>query len=367
LHRAGLSLVLALALAVAAPAAARAEPGVSVELPDRTVFLSAAELAADADVPTTAYTVRDAAGASRVENRAGISVRRIVSLAGANPDVVSGLSVAAGSTSAYLLGADLNDPPPFAEGPPVVWVEDDTTGFLRPVRDDGDANDTDLIVSGGGAPLTLSVQSGAVLEVTAGSDKSKIGPGKRVSFWASALGADSDEQLTYKWRFGDGTTAVGQEVRHRYRRAGRYRAFVTVSGDAESGGSSSPITIKVGKPPPQSDGPGTSSGAFEGTGGTGAAGPGDGSSQSEGDGEEKGKGKERQQRRTSPQPNAKSDAGALEGQLLAQAGATPTAAPTAATRSAPETESSGPPATLWGVLPALALLLAGAVREWRGR
>ncbi|MBN1529742.1 MAG: PKD domain-containing protein [Thermoleophilaceae bacterium] len=359
---------LATTAALLAPAAAAsAEPGVSVELPERTVFLSADELAADADVPATEYTLRAEGGQATRETHAGISLGRLVALAGGNPDVVAGVTVSAGDRESYLPGADLADPPPFPEGPALVWVEGDVTGYLRPVRDDADVNSGDRLTSEPGASLTVAVQTGALLEVTAGSDRERVAPRKPVGFWASALGGEGGEQLTYRWRFGDGTTATGQEVRHAYRRPGRYRASVSVIGDGRSGGTSEAVTITVGKPPAEAAGDGrggggggkdegTASGAFDGGSGSTGAKAGPGST------------RPKARPRAAPEPTAPGRR--VSGRLLDEAATAAPPALGAATGTAGAVKAAGGEAP--GALPlagiaAIGLLAAGALLELRPR
>lgn len=243
--------MLALLLGVVATvcrANAHASPGVDVELSGERVFVSAEQIAASVDVATTPYRLRlFAADPGTLEQAAGVSIRQLIAIAGGNPDVVTGVTIGTGAASVYLPGADLAQPPPFVDGPPLVWVTGEETHFLRPLRDATDVNGGDRLTAGAGTPLTLDVQSGSILEVTASADKQRIQPGGRVELWASALGATDGERLTYRWTFGDGTVSEGQEVTHVYRRAGRYRAFVTVAGSARSGGASRAVTITVGE------------------------------------------------------------------------------------------------------------------------
>src|SRR5205085_4564148 len=176
----------------------------------------------------------------------GLSVRKLVVLAGANPDAVGFVSVKRpDGTLAYLSAGDIADPSPFPEGPALVWVDGETSRFFRPVRDDRDLNAADNIGTATEQPLVVSAHAGRLLTVTATADPTKAPAGTEVSFAADAPGGES---LNYTWTFDDGTHGHGPIVKHAYRLAGGYNAFVTVAGTGDSGGSSATIHIVVGNP-----------------------------------------------------------------------------------------------------------------------
>jgi len=68
-----------------------------------------------------------------------------------------------------------------------------------------------------------------------------------VNFSGSATDSDSGT-LTYTWRFGDGTSATGQNVSHTYLSDGAYTAFLEVF-DGTLTTASDPIEIQVGEAP----------------------------------------------------------------------------------------------------------------------
>ena len=51
------------------------------------------------------------------------------------------------------------------------------------------------------------------------------------------------DDLTYTWDFGDGTTATGKQVTHRYTEVGRYPSRLTVSNGADTDTMEVPITV----------------------------------------------------------------------------------------------------------------------------
>jgi PKD domain len=371
--------VVAVTHAVAA-APAVAAPGIEVAFPDRTQLVTGEQIASSADVVATPYVIRGPSGERTETPAAGVSVRTLIALAGGDPDSVAGVSVTrADGTTVALQSSELADPPPFPEGPPLFWVDEAGSHFLRPVRGATDANETDRVTIAGDAPVVVNVQAGALLEVTAGADRERIEAGQVVRFWASAIGGTSGEELSYRWHFDDGTTGRGAEIKHVYRRPGRYRAYVTVSGSGRSGGTSAVITIQVGeqeKPdaPAADDGGGGTGAAGGGTAGgggageaaggaTGAAGAASGSQRSGGDGERRRpKPKPRRRRREAPEP--KPAGTRIEGTLIGEE--MPPAALAARPEARPAERPDGDgnaPVALWGALGAGGLVAAGALME----
>jgi hypothetical protein len=239
-------LTLALAAAAAAPAAAA--PGVEVHLGARTAFLSAAQLAGQADVPATSYTLRGAPDdPGQVVTHAGVSVRRLLILAGANPDQVAFLEIPrADRGTAVLERGDYADPPPFPEGPALVWVDAEATHFFRPARDARDVNAADNIATTTGEALVVTARTGSLLTVTAHASLTKARAREPVDFTAAATGARPGERLRYRWSFDDGTVRAGARVRHAFDAEGRYVVAVTVTGDQDSAGAGPVIPVQVG-------------------------------------------------------------------------------------------------------------------------
>jgi hypothetical protein len=235
------------AASVAAPAAAGAA-GILVRLPGGERHLSPAELGAAVDRPAGSYLLR-AAGTSGepVAHPPALSLRRLVTLAGASPDAVSFVSIERpNGTQALLNRGDLSDPPPFPDGPPIVWMDAGGARYLRPVRGPGDANAGDNIGITGG-DLVVRVHQGPLLVVRARADRRSVPAREAVHFSAEvAGGAAQGRPLTFTWRFGDGAEKRGQAVAHVFRAAGVYEAVVSVDGSDDSGGSSLPLRIRVG-------------------------------------------------------------------------------------------------------------------------
>ena len=237
------------AASAAAPAAAGAA-GVLVRLPGgATRHLAPEEVSAAVDRPAGTYLLRapDAAAAP-IAHPPALSVRGLVTLAGASPDAVSFVSIERPNGSLALLGrADLADPAPFPEGPPIVWMDAGGARYLRPLRSPDDSNGADNVDITGG-DLVVAVHAGPLLVVRARADRHEVRARTVVHFTAEIV-SGAGQGLTYAWRFGDGASASGPAVGHAFAAAGVYEAVVTVDGTDDSGGSSAPLRIRVGKPP----------------------------------------------------------------------------------------------------------------------
>jgi hypothetical protein len=265
----------------AAPPAARAD-GVLVRVGRGERHLSSGEIAAAVDRPAGTYLLRaPATTAEPVAHPPALSVRRLAQLAGASPDALTFVSIERPNGTLATLGrADVADPPPFAEGPPIVWIDAGGTRYLRPLRGPGDVNATDNI-GVTGADLVIRLHQGPLLAVRAEADRRAVRAGQSVSFTAQVEGATPGAALTYDWTFGDGTRKRGPGVRHVFRTPGVYDALVSVNGADDSGGSSVPLRIRVGDPP---KGDGAAGGGTGDPGRAPAQGPAEATSSNDGGG-----------------------------------------------------------------------------------
>jgi hypothetical protein len=233
----------------AAPPAARAD-GVLIRVGRGERHLSSGEITAAVDRPAGTYLLRaPATTAEPVAHPPALSVRRLAQLAGASPDALTFVSIERPNGTLATLGrADVAEPPPFVEGPPIVWIDAGGTRYLRPLRGPGDVNATDNI-GVTGADLVIRVHQGPLLAVRAEADRRAVPAGESVSFTAQVEGATPGTALTYDWTFGDGAHRRGPAVRHVFRTPGVYDALVSVNGADDSGGSSVPLRIRVGDRP----------------------------------------------------------------------------------------------------------------------
>jgi len=209
------------------------------------------EVAAAVDRPAGSYGLRaQDTPAEPVAHPPALSMRRLITLAGASPDALSFVSIERPNGSLALLGrADLADPAPFPDGPPIVWMDAGGARYLRPLRGPGDANATDNVDITGG-DLVVRVQQGPLLVVRARADHHRAPAGRALHLSAEVVsGAAPGTALRFTWRFGDGRSASGQAVSHAFDEPGVYEAVATVSGADDSGGASQPLRITVGRPP----------------------------------------------------------------------------------------------------------------------
>jgi len=253
-----------------------------VRLADGERHLGPGEIDAAVDRPAGSYLLRaPGTAAEPVAHPPALSMRRLVTLAGASPSAVTFVSIERPNrTLAILRRADLADPAPFPDGPPIVWMDSGSTRYLRPLRSSADVNATDNIGVTEG-DLEVRVHHGRLLDVRARADRREVPARRPVRLSAEVRGAVRGRALSFRWAFGDGTDATGRAVRHSFRRAGVYEAVVTVDGVDDSGGASEPLRIRVGDPPrnPGDTGGGTgdrrqapAQGPVNGSGGGGSGG-----------------------------------------------------------------------------------------------
>ena len=276
--RAALAGALLGAVLLADRAAPAAADGVSLQLQgaERPVVVTSAQIEALADVPATAYRVRDEAGRrARTLRLSGTRLATVLRAAGVDPAALPTLEITRDDGTILYLSRNQIDPG--AGAPPLLYVRGRSVGFARDSGGRDDVNGPDLFTSSSGTPIRVTVSPTAVLSVRVTTGRDRIEPGGRVRFEATVEGQLPGEALDYEWRFGNGRTAagVGGAV-HRFARRGRYEVVLRVTGDQGSGGSSAPVLVQVGAPVRAGAGTGSGSergvapmnGAADGSGGT---------------------------------------------------------------------------------------------------
>jgi hypothetical protein len=235
------------------------EPAVVVEGPHGALSgFDGKQIEGAYDVEARTATLRANAGEAgeRIGIPAGLSVRRLIELSGAEPEAVGYLTVPRpGGSVAYLPAAEFSEPPPSADGPATVWIDQGCTRFFRPAL--GSAANAEDNIASCGAPLAIGVRGGDLLTVEASASPATATVGTAVEFTAGAIGGLSGEGILFRWRFGDGASAEGARVDHAFAATGSYRVTVAAVGSEESGGESAPVTVVVGSPPA---GPGVGAG-----------------------------------------------------------------------------------------------------------
>jgi PKD domain-containing protein len=273
-----------LAALLAVPAGARANDHIRVE-PEgsspRTVTLSAL---GDPVVQGREYET----GSGRAA-LTGWSLDRVLDAANVNPYRFGDVEIAAAGTSVTLDRDEFLDPGAFPDGPPVFWMQDGVSRFLRPASASGGASQV-----GGGGPITVRLSRPSRLSVSAAASKTRLDPGERVTFTARVEGAPVGEPVTVSWYFDDqGDRVRGARVMHRFRKPGTYDVTVSATTADDDPGADDFVTVRVGPEPdgPDRKGGGTNpdasapdSGVGTGKAGPGSGGPSDGSA-GMGDGE----------------------------------------------------------------------------------
>ena len=214
----GLCAVIAAASA-AAPAAAGAA-GILVRLPGGERHLTPEEVGAAADRAAGTYLLR-AAGttAEPVAHPPALSVRRLVTLAGASPDALTFVTIERPNGSLAMLGrGDLTDPAPFADGPPIVWMDAGGARYLRPLRGPGDVNATDNVDDHRRRPRRPRAPGAAARACARRPTGTRSARGLRCTSTGEVV-SGAGAGLTYTWRFGDGASSERAGGRARLRRA----------------------------------------------------------------------------------------------------------------------------------------------------
>jgi hypothetical protein len=233
-------LVAVLLVALPAGTVAAADSAVVLHLLGRTVGIQADHLPAR-DVPSNTYTVRGDKKSRKVRTD-GISMGALFRSQGADITQYKFVQVRRPDLSYLYLPTDTNA---------IVWVDSHgAVHFLRPLNGKKtDKNATDVFKLAPGKPLVTSGKTGEVLLVTLKTSTTQAEKGQEITFSAVVSKPPKNEKLTYTWRFGDGTSSDGQNVKHTYDSTGRYNVFVSVTGSHDSAGSSDEVRITVGNPP----------------------------------------------------------------------------------------------------------------------
>lgn len=239
----GVALLLLAGPGPAGPGPASAAPGVVVQTGERTPFVPAAQVTRRADVASETF---QEPGTGPTPD--GLSLRRLMAMVGVDPDRVTAVRVTGDDGAAMKLPRNsLKEPFPSGDGPPippVIWADGDGLHF---VRVEGERNPVQRADAAGEQPLLVEVEGGESIPVTATASRTEIEAGGSVRF--RAVAEHEGGRLAYRWDFGDGSRASGEDVTHAFRRPGRYTARVTVTAGSAVGHSNR-IVITVGDPPP---------------------------------------------------------------------------------------------------------------------
>jgi hypothetical protein len=181
------------AASAAAPAAADAA-GVLVRVSGAERHVSPEGIGAAVDRPAGAYLLRASpTTAEPVAHPPALSVRRLVMLAGASPEAVSFASIERPNGAQALLGrGDLADPPPFAEGPPIAWMDAGGARYLK-LTDLLTQSDVTVVRSGARDQTVIVKRGDRVQTLRVDPYRRVVGRGSRVG----SLYRLSDGRLVY--------------------------------------------------------------------------------------------------------------------------------------------------------------------------
>jgi PKD repeat protein len=203
-----------------------------------------------------------------------------------------------------------------------------------------------------------SSDDGPVAKAKASRSKAKVR--QSISYTASVSNAADGEQFTYIWRFDDGTTKTGKNVKHSFKTRGAHRALLIarpVGASDSSTDATTAVVVQIGarvKSDKDRDGSGTNDSANAPT--TGSA---DGRSGNGGDGTNAEQPAEPKKKRKPAEAQQPEELTQVEGQLLSPETTTPQ--PTVAARSGQQTQQAdqGTGITTEQAAGASALLLLG--------
>lgn len=285
-----LPAALAVVAVLALPANASAATVKVIDTDGSAWSFDPADFEGEEDVLNASYTIRPGDSTEQVE--AGFSLDQAIKLAGPpnepskGPDAISygylTIPRPSGGTVTLTNGQVRRSESP--DGPPVVYEDGGSIGFIRPSLGEGDENASDSFAVAGALVVTL--HTGTPIKVHATASDTKIKAGDEVRF-AATVDAPDGLSPTVSWTFGDGGTASGDRASHVFKREGTYHVAVSATTPEDPAGASDVVIVTVGEPKkrgPDRNGGGkdkgdgaADSGSSEDTGGsTGGTGTGPG-------------------------------------------------------------------------------------------
>ncbi len=242
---------LAVVATLALPAGANAATVKVIDTDGSLWSFNPANFEGEEDVLDAAYTIRP--GDSTVQVDAGFSLDQVIRLAGPpdepakGPDAISygylTIPRPSGGTVTLTNGQVRKSESP--DGPPVVYAEGSSLGFIRPSLGEGDENAPDSFAAAG--ELVVTLHTGSPIRVHATASDSKIKAGGKVQFSASVIAPDGLSPAV-SWSFGDGGTAAGTRVSHTFKREGTYHVAVSATTPEDPAGASDVVIVTVGEP-----------------------------------------------------------------------------------------------------------------------
>ena len=181
-----------------------------------------------------------------------------------------------------LSAADLADPAAAADAypfvdklPPAVFLTGSgKVGYIRPMRNpDEDANASDYTQGFGRLDLTIHTTGTLLAPVVGSSGGTDLDTGSETTFSVTYPDKPKARVKSTRWDFGDGSTRGTKRNKpsKSFAKRGTYPVVVTVRTNDGSYGRSTPLEIKVGKPPKAPAG-GNGGGTGDGSGSGGGPG-----------------------------------------------------------------------------------------------
>lgn len=249
--RRSLWAVLAVAAALALPASASAATVRVIDTDGSAWSFDPANFEGEQDVRDASYTIRPGDSTEQVD--AGFSLDQVIKLAGPpgepakGPDAISygylTIPRPSGGTVTLTNGQVRKSASP--DGPPVVFGDGGSIGFIRPSLGDGDENAPDSFSVAG--ELVVTLHTGTPIKVHATASKTKIKAGDEVRF-AATVDAPAGLSPAVSWSFGDGGSAGGGRVSHVFKREGTYHVAVSATTPEDPAGASDVVIVTVGEP-----------------------------------------------------------------------------------------------------------------------
>ena len=265
---AALALSAAIFAAIQAPLHAQSERAINVEVQGQnTTPVTPSMIEQNSDRSGT-YTQRSKNGTSTYKVDKGVSLAKLLELAGADSVKTVVLTRKDGSHLYAKPGDD------------IIFFYDSTNGgrliWFRNQSNSKDVNKPDEQVLPDG-DMTVDGHAGKALKVEITADPAKPQVGDKVTFTATAKKGLSGEKFEYAWEFSNGKSDTGDSSTQTMKSRKDFTASVTVTGDQDSVGEAS-LTVTPSKKASSSGGGGSSGGGSSGGGSSGGGSGGGGSS-----------------------------------------------------------------------------------------
>lgn len=229
------------------------------------------------------YTVRAADGAtSEVTVAAGFSLELLLREAGVDLDAFTYLELSRVDGTSVLVLREQVVAGDGEEPPPVVWVDEQGTHFLRPIAGEDDVNADDVVTPLDGT-IAVQLKTGQPFAVRIDASARRVRVREPIRFEVVLVAGERTADMSFDWYFLDGSAKVrGERVTHRFAQSGTYLVQVNVvkSGRTLEAHDVQPVRVRTAARHDINGGGagGGASGVGDGGTGTGDSGSGDATS-----------------------------------------------------------------------------------------